>query len=130
MTEKEYEDIESIQIEITTCSKWFASTDNPVELYIGEHEWILDVENIDDFERGNTDTFDLEVPEDMDSSWFHYLCFRKRKYLGKDDNWCIKKIKLTVNGKVVYEKDNLNAWLQENNLSWCAPDFKYGQAGE
>ena len=64
----ENEKIKTIQLEITTGSKRRNATDDPVELQIGEHGWILDLPDHDDFEKGRTDTYDLEVPEDMNSS--------------------------------------------------------------
>ncbi|MHA1462920.1 MAG: PLAT/LH2 domain-containing protein [Candidatus Heimdallarchaeota archaeon] len=131
MADKQYEKIDKIVIELTTCSeKRKSSTDDPVILYTGGHEWDLDKPHYDDFERGKTDSYNLDVPAGMDSSYFRYLCFKKRTRTAKGDDWCLDKIKLTINDKVVYEKDSLNAWLKGEKTSFCAPDFKYGQAGE
>jgi len=126
----EYEKIEKIVVELTTCDdKRRSSTDDAIEMYVGGHEWDIDKPHYDDFERGKTDSYDLDVPAGMNSSAFRYLCFKKKAH-GKDDDWCLKKVKLTINDKVVYEKDNLNAWLNASKTSFCCPDFKYGQAGE
>ncbi len=131
MTDREYEKIDKIVLELTTCSeKRKSSTDDPIVLYIGGHEWNLDKPHYDDFERGNTDSYNLDVPSDLTGSDFRYLCFKKKTRTAKDDDWCLDKIKLTINDKVVYEKDGLNAWLKGEKSSFCAPDFKYGQAGE
>lgn len=131
MADKEFEKIDKIVIEITTCSeKRRSSTDDPIILYVGGHEWDLDKPHYDDFERGKTDSYDLDVPAGMNESDFRYLCFKKRIQTAKDDDWCLEKIKLMINDKVVYEKDNLNTWLKGEKSSFCAPDFKYGQAGE
>ena len=128
MLKSEYEKIEKIVIEITTCEERKSATDNPVELYVGGHKWQLDIPKHDEFEKGKTDVFELDVPAGMDSSDFRYLCLRKKTY-SKDDDWCIAKIKLIINDNIVYEQDSLDAWLKEDKTSWCAPGFSYGQAG-
>ncbi|NHJ48866.1 MAG: hypothetical protein FK733_13865 [Asgard group archaeon] len=127
---KQYEKITKVVLELTTCKKFRASTDDAIEIYIGEHEWDLDVPFYDDFEKGKTDTYDLEVPDGMDSSWFHYFCLRKKAPALKEDDWCLEKIKLTINDKVVYEFGPAEIWLKQVAQSWCAPGFTYGKAGE
>ena len=124
------EKIEKMVVEITTCSDRRSDTNNLVELYVGGHEWPLDLPYYDDFERGKTDTFDLDIPDGFNSSEIRYFCLKKSTHSGKDDDWCIQKVKVTINGKVVYEKDNIHAWLKDNEQTWCAPGFNYGQAGE
>lgn len=126
----ENEDIKKIVVEITTCSDRRSDTNNTVELYIGGHEWELDLPYVDDFERGKTDVFDLDIPDGLNSSGFRFFCLKKSSHSGRDDDWCIQKVKLTINDKVVYEKDNIHTWLKDNTQTWCAPDFSYGQAGE
>ena len=126
----EVEKIEKMVVEITTGKARKSDTDNPVELYIGGHEWNLDIPNCDDFERGKTDKFELEIPDGMDSTWFRYFCLKKNTHTGKDDDWNIDKIKVIINDKVVYEKENINAWLKDNHTSWCAPGFSYGSAAD
>jgi len=130
MTANKYEPIQEIILEITTGSKRKDATDDAVILDIGGHSWELDLPKYDDFERGKTDHYELAVPEGMDSSWFRFLCFKKKGDLQRDDEWLLAKVKLTINSKVVYEKDNLNALLKVDRNRWCAPDFSYGKAGE
>lgn len=128
MLKSKYEKIEKLVIEVTTCKERRSDTDNAVELYVGGSKWQLDIAKHDEFEKGKTDVFELDVPDGLNSSDFRYLCLRKKTF-SKDDDWCIEKIKLIVNDKVVYEQDSLNAWLKEDKTSWCAPGFSYGQAG-
>jgi hypothetical protein len=130
MLSEQYEKITKIVVELTTCKKFRGSTDDPIELYIGEHAWELDVPFYDDFEKGKTDTFDLKVPEGMDASWFQYFCLRKKASALKEDDWCFEKIKLTINDKVVYEFGPEEIWLKGAQQTWCAPKFTYGKAGE
>ena len=128
MLKTKYEKIEKIVIEITTCKERKSDTDNAVELYVGGHKWQLDIAKHDEFEKGKTDVFELDVSAGLNSSDFRYLCLRKKTHT-KDDDWCIEKIKLIINDNVVYEQDSLDAWLKHNKTSWCAPGFTYGAAG-
>ena len=126
---KEYEKINKIVIEITTGSERQSSTDDEVQLTIGSHKWLLDLPQYDDFEKGRTDVFELDVPNGMDASWFRFFCLVK-KTRAKDDNWQIVKLIVKINDNIVYEKAGLNAWLKTDNPRWCAPGFNYGKAGE
>ncbi|NHJ05145.1 MAG: hypothetical protein EAX90_09990 [Candidatus Heimdallarchaeota archaeon] len=126
----EFEKIEKIVVEITTCSDRKSDTNDAIILYVGGHEWALDLPYYDDFEKGKTDVFDLDIPEGMNSSQIRYFCLKKKSHTNKDDDWCLSKIKVTINDKVIYERDKIHHWLKDNELSWCAPDFTYGQAGE
>ena len=126
----QYEKIESITITITTGNTKKSATDDSVMLQIGGHKWQIDKPNYDDFEKGKTDSYDLEIPEGMDSSWFRFLCFQKKNLTGKSDDWEMEKVVLMVNGNIVYEKAGLKAWLTFDKPRYCAPGFNYGKAGE
>ncbi|NHJ39148.1 MAG: hypothetical protein FK731_03885 [Asgard group archaeon] len=127
---KTYEKIEKIVIEITTGKKPGSSTDDEIQLNIGSHKWILDKPKHNDFEKGKTDVFELDVPPGMDSSWFRFLCFEKKVRFGRDDPWLLDKIILKVNDQIVFERANINIWIKADNKRWCAPTFSYGKAGE
>ena len=62
MLKSKYEKIAKIVIEITTCDVRKSDTDNLVELYVGGHTWDLDIAKHDEFEKGKTDVFELDVP--------------------------------------------------------------------
>jgi hypothetical protein len=64
----------------------------------------------------------------MDSSWFRYFCLDKKAH-GKDD-WQLVKLIVKINETIVYEKADLDVWLNQVNPHWCAPEFNYGKAGE
>ena len=126
---KEYEKITKIVIEITTGHDRRSSTDDLIVLNIGPHKWELQKPQYDDFEKGKTDSYELDVPEGMDSSWFRFFCLDKKAH-GKDDDWNLVKLVVKINDKIVYEKSDLDAWLNQLKPSWCAPEFNYGKAGE
>ncbi|MFW9923951.1 MAG: hypothetical protein ACFFDW_11760 [Candidatus Thorarchaeota archaeon] len=121
--------IEKIELEIETCSKWFSSTDDEIDLYIGNHTWVLNKPLTNEFEKGQLDKFVLKVPEGIDPSWFHYLCLRKNLGAIQGDDLCLKALRLKINGIIIYEKYNINFWFKDTNKHWCAPGFTFGQAG-
>src|SRR5262245_7838306 len=53
--------ISTLIVEIRTRDTLFAGTDDPVHLIIGGRDFDLDDPNRDDFERGNTDRFELPI---------------------------------------------------------------------
>ena len=76
-----------------------------------------------------TDIYELDVPQGLDSSWFRFFCLDK-KNRGRDDDWNLVKLVVKINDKIVYEKSDLDVWINAAHPSWCAPGFNYGQAGE
>ena len=53
--------VKSIIVEIKTGDERFAGTNDPVHFFIGGEDFDLDNPNKDDFERNNTDTFEITV---------------------------------------------------------------------
>lgn len=126
---KEYEKINKIVVEITTGKERKSATDDLIRLNIGSHQWELNTANYDDHEKGITDIYELDVPPGLDSSWFRFFCLDK-KGSGRGDDWNLVKLVVKINDKIVYEKSDLDVWINAANPSWCAPGFNYGQAGE
>ncbi|MEA2070868.1 MAG: hypothetical protein U9O98_06205 [Asgard group archaeon] len=126
MSEDQCEIVNSAKVILTTGKKWRSSSDDPVKLYIGEHNWILDHPFCDDFEKGKTDTFELEIPEGLTSDWFQYFCLKKEKSLG-GDKWLLKRVKFEVNGREIYDSGEIDIWFTDGKSSWCAKNFYYGK---
>lgn len=38
--------------------------------------------------------------------------------------WKLRGVKLTVNGRVLYARDGIERWLEDNRRTWRAPDFR------
>lgn len=127
---KEYEKINKIVVELTTGKKRQSSTYDHIELSIGSHKWLLDKPHHHDFEKGKTDIYELDVPEGMDASWFRYFCLIKKTISGGGDDWQLVKLVVKINDNIVYERYDLDVWLKDDKLDWCAPGFDYGRAGE
>ena len=118
--------IHKMKLIFTTGKKWGSSTDDPVKLYIGEHEWNLDNPFCDDFEKGKIDTFELEIPDGLTSDWFQYFCLRKDRAIG-GDKWLLSNVKLEINDRLIYNSGELEIWFEDGKTSWCAADFVYGK---
>lgn len=92
-------------------------TDSTVYLHIGDPHgtyprWELDKPRHNDMEPGKWDTYDLKP---------HGLCLEDLKQfelriekwnMGPDDSWKVAKIIITANQQIVYENDDVDAWLQ------------------
>jgi len=121
-----FEKIESIVLLLRTKQKRFAAKrDIPFDFYIGRHKWRLANPRVEELDKGNKGVFDLAVPAEMTSEWFRYLCLKKPQQKSKDD-WYILELKLEINGKVVYHKENTEIKIKADSTSWCAPDFDFG----
>ncbi|HUT81046.1 MAG TPA: hypothetical protein VMZ29_07570 [Candidatus Bathyarchaeia archaeon] len=127
MTAAPVEKIEKIVLTLRTKQKrFFDKKVLPLEYYIGKQKWRLQNPLSDQLDGGHQGVFELPVPEGMTSDWFRFLCFKKSEQKSSDD-WFILKIKLEVNGMVVFEKVDPNGIkIKADATSWCAPDFSYG----
>lgn len=118
--------INKMKLTMTTGKKWGSSTDDPIRLNIGEHSWDLDHPYCDDFEKGKTDVFDLDIPEGLTSDWFQYFCFKKdHPIIG--DKWLLTGVKLEINDRVIYESGEIEIWFDGSTTQWCVPNFNYGK---
>jgi hypothetical protein len=126
MSDETCEIVNSMKITLTTGKNWGSSSDDPVKLYIGEHFWVLDHPFCNDFEKGKTDIFDLEIPEGLTSDWFQYFCLRKDNPV-TGSKWLLNGIKVEINERVIYENNDIEIWFSGNKTSWCVPDFYYGK---
>ncbi|MHA1188265.1 MAG: PLAT/LH2 domain-containing protein [Candidatus Heimdallarchaeota archaeon] len=124
--EEACEIITKMKLTLITGKKWGSSTDDPVKLYIGEHEWDLDNPFCDDFEKGKTDVFELDIPEGLTSDWFQYFCLRKERAI-HGDKWLLSNIKVEINDRLIYDSGEKEIWFQDGDVSWCAADFVYGK---
>jgi hypothetical protein len=115
-----------MKIIITTANERKSGTDDPIKLYIGEHSWELDHPFCDDFEKGRTDEFELDIPEGFTSDWFQYLCLKKERDI-KSDKWKLQRIVVEINDRVIYDSDDIDFWFKEGQSTWCARDFNYGK---
>lgn len=124
--EETCEIISKMKVTVTTAKDRKSGTDDPIKLYIGEHSWDLEHPYCDDFEKGRTDVFDLDIPENFTSDWFQYFCLKKGRDVGHD-KWHLKRIILEINDRVIYDSGDIDVWIESGKSTWCAKDFIYGK---
>ncbi len=118
--------INKMKVTITTADERGSGTDDPIKLYVGEHTWELDHPFCDDFEKGKTDSFDLDIPEGLTSDWFQYFCIKK-EYDIRSDKWQLRRVILEINDRVIYDSGEMEFWFESGKSTWCAKDFFYGK---
>jgi hypothetical protein len=118
--------IHKMKVTVTTDNKRGSGTDDPIKLYIGEHIWDLDHPYCDDFEKGRTDEFDLDIPEGLTSDWFQYFCLKKERSIHAD-KWVLNKIVVEINDRIIYDSGEINFAFVGGQATWCAKDFFYGK---
>jgi hypothetical protein len=118
-----------IRVEITTSSEWFAGTDNDVVINFGDLSYPLDSPVINDFEIGNTNTFNI-----WDSS------LTKEKLLGEFsieikpvkgfeviDSWKVDRIKFYYKDELVRDISP-KVWLDKSNPKYQVKSSKFDQS--
>ena len=119
--------ITSLRVEIRTCDKAWAGTDNTVTLYLtvdgqGELSWHLDTPDHNDFERGNTDVFNLS------GFYIEHACKIRTIRINKsEDNWNggwkLGGVNISGNGSTIYSKSNVNQWLENDSRDWWPSEY-------
>ncbi|MCB1487378.1 MAG: hypothetical protein KDJ88_07965 [Bauldia sp.] len=109
--------VSRLRVEISTANVMWAGTDDDVTLTLGGRSWNLDNEDHDDFERGNTDTFDLDPGLGLHESDIHSVRIHKSSD-GIAGGWKLKGVRIVVNGHEIYNKQSINKWLEDNDRTW------------
>ena len=118
--------VQSLAVQITTRDARGAGTDNAVYFDVGPWAWRLKKAWRNDFERGHTDTFKLEVPADFDLSDIVWLRLQKKGLFGVTGTrdgfagaWRPERIALLVNG-VEYARAEVKQPLNSRYWFWTA----------
>lgn len=109
--------INMLKIKVTTADVAWAGTDDNVKIYLGGRSWNLDNTGRDDFERGRTDTFELDPGPNLYKSMISSIRIHKSPD-GIAGGWKLKGLKIYVNGNMIYNKQNINKWLEDNDRDW------------
>lgn len=123
-----FEPVVSMQVEVRTSSARYAGTDDDVYLRInGRQRFSLDKRLYNDFERGDRDTYSVPVDEAIKAG-LRVADIRTVRIEKSPDGvaggWKLRGVKLTVNGRVVYARDAIERWLEDERRAWTAPDFR------
>ena len=124
------DDVSSLTVQVTTGSLTNAGTGPEVYFSIGTREWMLDNRSRDDFEPGQTDTFELRNLSGLKVTDIQQIGLRKTG----NDNWFPARIRVWVNSTpgsgTPFFDGPVNMWLDGSNsarnrrgLQWFSRDF-------
>jgi hypothetical protein len=111
--------VSTLRVKVTTADVSWAGTDDDITLTLAGRDWDLDNEGHDDFERGNTDTFDLDPGSGLYVSDIHFVRIHKSPD-GFAGGWKLKGIEIIVNGNSVYNNQSINQWIEDDHRTWSA----------
>jgi hypothetical protein len=121
--------VTALGVEVRTADVTFGGTDNDVTLVLlvqqggnppQQLRWNLD-SGIDDFESGSQDTYALTDHLPADTCNIVGIAIEKSED-DFDGGWKLDWFRVIINGAEFY-RGNANDWLEDDNLSWWAPDF-------
>lgn len=79
--------------------------------------WNLDNQNHDDFERGNTDTFNVDPGTGFYVGDIHSVRITKSPD-GFAGGWKLKGVQVIANGNTIYNNQGINKWLEDDDRAW------------
>jgi hypothetical protein len=122
------EPVTTMTVEIRTSSKLYAGTDDDVFLRISPTlRFPLDKALYDDFERGDRDTYSVPIDPAVLAGLKVGDISRVQIDKSRDGvggGWRLRGVKLVVNGRTLYSRDGIERWLEDDHLTWRAPDFR------
>ena len=95
----------------------WAGTDDDIIVTLAGRNWNIDNPWHNDFERDNTDTFDLDPGTGLYVSDINSVTINKSPD-GVAGGWKLKGIEIIVNGITIYDNQSINKWLQNNDRTW------------
>lgn len=110
--------VTSLSVEVTTAAGADTGTDDPIYFNVGSREWLLDSPTRNDFEPGNTDTFNITNLTGLKMSHLRQIALRK----DGDNGWKVGHIKVTVNTTVVLD-EAVDQWLDGGS----GAELQYGK---
>jgi hypothetical protein len=121
------EPVTTMTVEIRTSSKLYAGTDDDVFLRIGPNlRFALDKRLYNDFERGDRDTYSVPIDDAVRAGLTVGDISRvqiEKSPDGAGGGWRLRGVKLVVNGRMLYARDGIERWLEDETRTWRAPDF-------
>jgi hypothetical protein len=109
--------VNTLRIKVATGDVAWAGTDDDVTLTLAGRHWDLDNPDHDDFERGNTDTFDLDPGSGLYRSDIHSVRIAKSPD-GFAGGWRLGGFEILVNGTSVFANHAINQWLEDDHRVW------------
>lgn len=128
-TPDEGDPVESVELEVRTCDARWAGTDDNVYLRLGPGSLRFELNKrlYNDFERNDRDTYSLPidglVERGMRVDEIQTVQMEKARD-GLAGGWKLCGVRLAVNGRVAYERQRIDRWLEDDRRTWTAPDFQ------
>jgi len=118
------EPVTTLLISVLTADASWAGTNDDVYLRINPRQrFLLDKPLYDDFERGDVDTYSINPPEGLRVRDIEFLQIEKSPD-GASGGWKLCGIQVHVNGRLLYNNQGINRWLEDDHRTWRAPDFQ------
>ncbi len=128
------EPLYDLRVEVKTTDRSWAGTDDDIYLRINDGlRFQLDKALYDDFERGDRDMYSL--PVDQQLSFFgnaprgvltigdiRYLQIEKSRD-GAAGGWSLGGLRVWANGRLIYQREPINLWLEDDHRTYRAPGF-------
>ncbi|MGY2033398.1 PLAT/LH2 domain-containing protein [Nocardia gipuzkoensis] len=111
--------VNSLRVKITTGDLARAGTDDDVTLTLAGRSWELDNVDRDDFERGRTDTFDLDPGPGLYGGDIHSVRIHKSRD-GAAGGWRLKGVEVIVNGTTIFTNQSIDKWLENDDRTWTS----------
>ncbi len=109
--------IGALRIKVSTADVAWAGTDDDVSITLAGRTWNLDNAWHDDFERGHTDTFDLDPGTDLRRSSISSVRIHKSPD-GIAGGWKLKGVQVIADGSTIYSNQGINRWLEDSSRTW------------
>jgi hypothetical protein len=109
--------VNSLRVEVTTGDIANGGTNDEVRLTLGGRSWILDNPGQDDFERGATNTFELDPGVGLYASTIGTIRIHKSPD-GSYGGWRLGGVRILVNGQELYDNHQINKWLEDDDRDW------------
>lgn len=110
--------ISTLRVRITTADVNWAGTDDDVTITLAGRSWNLDNEDHDDFERGDTNSFDLDPGTGFHIGDIHSVRITKSPD-GIAGGWKLKGVQVIANGATIYNNQGINKWLEDDDRAWA-----------
>lgn len=108
--------VNKLKVKVTTADVSWAGTDDDVTLKLAGRSWNLDNDG-NDFERGDTNTFNLDPKTGLHISDITTVTITKSSD-GVAGGWKLKGIQLIVNDVTIYNNQSINKWLEDDDRTW------------
>jgi hypothetical protein len=123
----EGEPVESVEVEVRTGDARWAGTDDDVFVRLAPNlRFQLDKRLYDDFERGDRDTYSVPI-DDVVRTGMRIGDITRLQIEKSPDRlaggWRLGGVRLRVNGRVVYDNQRIDRWLENDRRTWTAPNF-------